>query len=240
MLALNCGNTFRAVAITLTRIAVTVSLPPAASARGPKRLRSRSSSVMSALSCWVTAGTDCHAAVRWVAVVRRTAFIAVRSIGPHWAKSGSSGAVGSAPAAGACSSRLAVALTSSRRIRPPGPVPDTASMSTPISRARRRTAGVAGIGRALDRSPAAGAAGVAGCGGVAGCSGGGGCSGADAAPESGPAGGAAGSRLAIVSPTLMVSPAFTWIAATTPASGAGTSITALSVSNSSSGASFST
>ena len=47
--------------------------------------------------------------------------------------------------------RRACSLTSSCEMRPPGPVPWTALMSTPISRARRRTAGDAGA--AGPRSP---------------------------------------------------------------------------------------
>jgi hypothetical protein len=52
--ALNCGNCFTAVATTLTRIAVTVSLPPCFSTSAPYFLRSASTSVMSAFSPWVT------------------------------------------------------------------------------------------------------------------------------------------------------------------------------------------
>src|SRR5690349_11816429 len=43
--------------------------------------------------------------------------------------------------------RRACSFTSSCEIRPPGPVPSTSLMLTPISRARRRTAGDAGAAR---------------------------------------------------------------------------------------------
>ena len=52
-----------------------------------------------------------------------------------------------APPAGATrSSRLACALTSSIEMRPSGPLPATRSISTPSSRAMRRTDGAAGAG----------------------------------------------------------------------------------------------
>ena len=59
--AANCGNLFTAAASTFNAIAVTVILPPARSAIGEYFLRSSSSAVMSALSCWVTAGTTFQA-----------------------------------------------------------------------------------------------------------------------------------------------------------------------------------
>ena len=54
--ALNCGNAFSAAATTFTAIAVTVRLPPAASASFAYFFRSSSSAVTSARSCCVTWG----------------------------------------------------------------------------------------------------------------------------------------------------------------------------------------
>ena len=131
-------------------MAVTVILPPASCARGPKRARNCSSSVMSALSCWVTWGIVFQASRRCSAVLRRTPRIDTRSIFPHLAKSGSTGsanlALPATPATTAVTKPLAWALTSSSLIRPPGPVPLTSWMSTPNSRASRRTCGAAGTG----------------------------------------------------------------------------------------------
>ncbi len=112
---------------------------------------------MSARSCCVTCGIVAHAALRCSAVLRRTARIGCRSISPHREKSGS----GSArrrrrPAAGgSVTIRLACAFTSSIEMRPPLPLPATWSMSTPSSRAMRRTDGAAG---ATGSSGAAGSA----------------------------------------------------------------------------------
>src|SRR5215208_6144404 len=56
--------------------------------------------------------------------------------------------------------RRACSLTSSCEMRPTGPLPATALISTPISRARRRTAGEAAAGIRLEDTGA-----VAGAGG---------------------------------------------------------------------------
>ena len=88
-----------------------------------------------------------------------------RSIGPHFEKSGSTTA-GSAPPPPDCEvmTCLPWARTSSAEIRPPGPVPLTAWMSSPSCRARRRTDGAAGAtgrvsGAAAGPAAAAAAAG---------------------------------------------------------------------------------
>src|SRR5258706_277103 len=86
---LNCGNTFSAAAMTLTAIAVTVRLPPAASTCFAKRLRTSSRFVMSQTSCWVTWGIVVQATLRCSAVLRRTARIGWRSTSPQREKSGS-------------------------------------------------------------------------------------------------------------------------------------------------------
>ena len=73
--ALNCGKTLSADATTFRAIAVMVSFPPADSTRFAYFCRSCSSSVMSALSPWVTCGTVDHAAAMRSAVLRRMARI---------------------------------------------------------------------------------------------------------------------------------------------------------------------
>src|SRR5579875_903437 len=79
------------------------------------------------------------------AVLRRTWLMGFRSIPPHLAKSGRGGAttprVRASPAP---KTARAYCLTSSALIRPPGPEPGTAPISTPNSRATRRAEGAAG------------------------------------------------------------------------------------------------
>ncbi len=124
-------------------MAVIVSLPPAFSACGLYCLRRASSAVMSALSCCVTCGMAFQACVRCSAVLRRMLLIGLRSTSPHLVKSGSAeGALaGTPPPANALRTN---ACTSSTLMRPAGPLPATPRMSTPSSRARRRTDGAAG------------------------------------------------------------------------------------------------
>ena len=86
--ALNCGNLFRAAAMTFSAMAVMVSLPPAFSATFAYFCRSFSSSVMSDLSHWVTSGMVAHAAESRSAVTRRMLRIGCTSTSPHWVKSG--------------------------------------------------------------------------------------------------------------------------------------------------------
>ena len=59
---------------------------PSASAFFDSRLRSTSTPVMSARSCWNTCGTVFHACVSLCAVVRRTPLIGLRSIGSPFAE----------------------------------------------------------------------------------------------------------------------------------------------------------
>ena len=145
--ALNCGNTRSAAATTLTAIAVTVRLPPAASTCFAYFLRSSSRPVMSARSNCVTCGIVAHAALRCSAVLRRTARIGCRSTSPQRVKSGSGTAARRRrrrrrrrPAASRAPSRRRSRC--GRRAR----CPTTSLMSTPSSRAIRRTDGAAGAG----------------------------------------------------------------------------------------------
>src|SRR6187200_2708594 len=194
-----------------------------------------------------------------------------RSTSPHFWKSGSGRAARTAIPSAAVPAdptllriRRAVSFTSSCVMRPLGPVPWIALISTPISRARRRTAGDAGA--AGPRSPSnftgtagcAGASGAdltgidttrvgrvaAGAGAGAGAAGGGcGVSGAAAGGAAGAAAFAAGaaaspaggSTVSTTAPTLILSPFLTLISLTTPATDEGTSIVALSVSSSRTG-----
>src|SRR6185295_4857704 len=84
---------------------------------------------------------------------------ASRCTSPHFEKSGigrDARAATAPPAAGAPAlptllrMRRACSFTSSWEMRPAGPLPATALMSTPISRASRRTAGDAAAGIAPD------------------------------------------------------------------------------------------
>jgi hypothetical protein len=147
-------------------------------------------------------------------------------------------------------------------MRPAGPLPATALMSTPISRARRRTAGEAAAGISSTRGARArsggGARRLAGCrGGIdttlasAFGSGLGSALGSGWLPRAAPwpaaaRGGLAGtvpaappsSTVKITAPTCTLSPFLTLISLTTPATDDGTSIVALSVSSSMTGCSF--
>ncbi len=75
--------------MTLSAMAVMVSLPPAFSAVFAYFCRSFSSSVMSDLSHCVTCGMVAHAADSRSAVMRRMLRIGCTSTSPHWEKSGS-------------------------------------------------------------------------------------------------------------------------------------------------------
>src|SRR5262245_25018685 len=218
---------------------------------------------MSATSYWVTRGTVAQTAPRCSAVLRRTPRIGCRSITPHLVKSGSGSATTWAPACGPTAvapafaiitSRLAWAFTSSIEIRPSSPEPITSAMSTPSSRAMRRTDGAAGAAGPLDsgsteieRTPREISTTFSrswgtGRGASAGGGGGGGGAAADWAGCSTLAGGAGAaeapsSTLRIVCPTVTLSPALTLISLTWPATEDGTSIVALSVSSSRTGCS---
>ena len=110
--------------------------------------------VTSALSCCVTCGA-CQADVRCSAVLRRMFDIGLTSTAPHFEKSGKRrGArtpIAGPPAAPDVISAFTCCFTSSWPMRPPGPVPGTPAISTPSSRANRRTDGAAGIVRRARR-----------------------------------------------------------------------------------------
>ena len=164
--------------------------------------------------------------------------------------------------------RRACSLTSSCEIRPAGPVPVTALMSTPISRARRRTAGEAAAGIRFERSPGGAGAGAGGgrrrlgrlprrhrddfgvglrlrLGLGLGFGAGFGRRSAAGAPalaaplpRAAPLPAAPSSTVKITEPTCTLSPFLTLISLTTPATDEGTSIVALSVSSSMTGCSI--
>ena len=127
------------------------------------------------------------------------------------------------------------ALTSSMEIRPPGPVPWTCAISTPISRARRRVDGAAGTGSSVDVSVGVGAGGASSTTGATACGigvGAGSTAGTGAGGASSATGAAAVSTARMGCPTAMVSPCWTRISVTVPSTEEGTSMTALSVSSS--------
>ena len=190
--------------------------------------------VMSAFSKKVTCGICAQERLRCCAVVRRTRLIDSRSTGPNLLKSGSVGVGGVAAGGGAtvggataAAPARACRLTSSIEMRPPGPLPRTAEISTLTSRANWRTEGAAAT---LGRPSGGGADGGGGDGGGAAGAGGaesvgmsatgGDGAGADGAAAGGAAAGgaagadlagtapaaAAGSMVTISWPTLIVSP----------------------------------
>ncbi len=159
MLALKRGNRTSAAAQTFIRTAVTVSLPPLRSADLPFFSMNGARPVISASSNWVTWGTMRHAAPVFSAVRRRTVSSFSVCTLPQRLKSGSRGREGSAgPAALFAPDDLPLircltyALTSAWLIRPSRPLPVTSWISTPSSRARRRTDGAAGTGCMEERS----------------------------------------------------------------------------------------
>ena len=105
---------------------------------------------MSALSWLVTCGITFHAWPRCSAVLRRMLLSGLRSTSPHFEKSGSGCCAAAPPSRRARSAACAPSAwrtkpcTSSTVMRPPGPLPFTCRMSTPSSRAMRRTDGAAG------------------------------------------------------------------------------------------------
>ena len=112
------------------------------------------SAIRRAMTCWV----------RLSSCTRTSPLTLVRSAAPgDGAATGGAGSAagvgsaaggaGSAGAAAGATSGAAAASTSALTIRPPGPVPVIAAMSTPRSRAMRRA-----TGDAFTRSPAAGGA----------------------------------------------------------------------------------
>src|SRR3989338_3984331 len=139
---LNCGKVFKAEAMTLSKNGVTVNFLSFVE----YRLRSLSSSVISALSNCVTCGMAAQAKVKCSAVLRRILFMALRSISPHLEKSGKGCCAMPLPARATAPvfKALAKAFTSCMEMRPLGPEPGTWEMSMPISRAKARTDGAAG------------------------------------------------------------------------------------------------
>jgi len=209
-----------------------------------------SRSVMSARSKWVTCGIRVADSVMRSAMVRRRCESGARSTGPHCSKRGSGGGsspmaasgfagpAGAASRAAGCGRASAgaaggwapvAARTSASRMRPPGPLPRTARMSTPSSRASRRVAGVAATGPpagAVSRT-GEGAAGAVGAGGA----------GAGRAGALAGTGAPLSEKVTSTAPTFTVCPGVTWIFSTRPPIGDGISTCALSVSTSSRGAS---
>ena len=164
--ALNCGNCFTAVASTLTSMAVTVRLPPAFSTCSWNFLRSSSIAVMSALSNCVTCGM---VVPRVAEMLRRLAadvahrlpldLAPLLEVGQRRAAARGCAAAARAGRADAAQDPPRVLLDVVLRDAAAGPVPCTSLMSTPISRARRRTDGDAGRGRPRARpAPRAAAA----------------------------------------------------------------------------------
>ena len=150
--------------------------------------------------------------------------------------------------------------TSSRVMRPPGPVPTNDSTSIPWSLTRRRTTGdnnlLDDVARSVEGAGAGAAEGVgagagAGAAGAAGAGAGAETAGAGAGVGVGAGAGAAGAgavvgalpaapTTAITVPTGTVSPSLALISVTVPATGDGTSVSTLSVETSNNGSSAAT
>ncbi len=155
------------------------------------------------------------------------------STSPHWLKSMAGSGARPAPEAlvEPCITALTKACTSSCVTRPLRPLPLTRARSTPSSRAKRRTDGVAWAGW-----PDAGVwpvslawVATAAAGGGAGCS----ARGASVPPVGAAApvpADAAASSIATTVPVATWSPTFTLSSRTVPANGAGSSVAAFSVS----------
>ena len=171
-------------------------------------------------------GTCSQASVRLRAIARRTP-----RRGTTWPGAAAGGAAGGGASAsrGDSGAGAAAASTSSRRIRPCGPLPRTAARSTPSSRASARVAGAASgrAGRPGSRaapSPAGSGAGASATGGAAsaaGASAAGAVAAAGAAPST--------ANTARTAPTASVSPSAAPRRSTTPVTGAGMVTIALSV-----------
>src|SRR5450631_3122644 len=201
---LSVGYFFSAATTALMRKARGVTFTPALAFSSFTFARKASSSVMSASSNCVTCGiiTQLRASagpeIFWIRVR------GFASIGPNLAKStlGHAGSPGSltppvrAPAAGAAppdSDCFTKFWMSSLRMRPFGPEPVTLATSTPNSRAKRRTPGLA-WGGVPDSDCAMGDGAGAGAGAEAGAGAGGGV--ADGAAFAGAAFGAGASDFA--------------------------------------------
>ena len=188
---------------------------------------------MSASSVWVTWGTLTQEACRRGPEMRLMRESGTVSMGPNFAKS-TAGTAGSAPppAATATAPPASAALTSSRVMRPCSPVPLILLRSKSSSRASRRTAGPANTPEKSgfagpDPATGAGAGGVGAAGSVAGCAWGGAASAFTGVGEGAAAAPSASTR-AMMAPIDTLSPTFVRTSATSPATGDGTSIVALS------------
>ena len=124
-------------------------------------LAQRLEPVMSALSCCVTCGITFHACAE---MLRRLAADVAHRLALDLAPLGEIGqrrrrcaAPARRPPPPGRSPAARNACTSSTLMRPPGPVPGTWRMSTPSSRARRRTDGAAGAADPFAGSPRCGA-----------------------------------------------------------------------------------
>src|SRR4051794_24505292 len=182
-------------------------------------------------------GTSRQAFVSACAMARRTPRSGTTSRGaPPGAgargTAGGPGAAGPAAAASAAAGRAAAASgaaarsTSSRRMRPWGPLPSTSSRATPSSRARRRVAGAASGGPEARAAPGAAgtrapAGGTAAAGGAAGR--------ARAEPGRPLPAAAVGSSTTSGAPTSTLSPSAAHSRVTTPVAGDGRTTIALSV-----------
>ena len=252
--ALNSGNSINACTTPLMMKVSGVSLAPTFAASVFSALRRVSMSVMSQRSCCVTCGTFTHEACNRGPEIFLTRFSGFVSISPNLAKStlGTEGSEAPPPAPPPCITDLTNCLTSSWLMRPFTPVPLTRPRSTPSSRANLRTDGEAWalekdaslISGSLPPLLLGGDAGPwAACGAACLSS-----AGVDSdwlaagSPFSclSAAGAPVVSSKAITSPSETLSPVPTFSSLMTPASGAGTSIAALSVSSVISGDSFST
>src|SRR3569623_1467745 len=223
-----------------------VSLTPPSS---DAALRKASTSVISASSFWVTCGMLTQERCRCAADILRMRDRGLVSISPNLEKStaGIGGIplppVAAAGAAGALSERFTNACSSSITMRPRGPLPLTLARSTPSWRANLRVAGPAytttpGAVAEGAGSGATSVTGTAAAGVFASVFGGG----VDVAvgTSTGAATPPVVSSSQTSSPCDTLSLALSLKRRTTPAAGDGTSIVALSLSSTISGASFPT
>ena len=245
---LTVGNSCSALTHARRMNASGVSLMPSFAALSLSLLRVSSSSVMSASSICQTCGTLSQLACRRGPEIFWMRPSGLTSTAPNFEKS-TSGIFGrAAPPAPAAPPLLSVCLTqpftSSAVIRPLRPEPFTRPRSTPSSRAKRRTDGLACAFENEASSIGADTRGAAGaCAGAAAGAGAGVGAGAAVLVGAGAAAAAAGaappccSTCRITEPFETRSPFFTARLFTTPAAVEGTSIVAFSVSSVSSGVS---
>src|SRR6056297_671848 len=202
-------------------------------------------SLMSTSLNVVSSAAVCCASTSRRAMVRRSGLIATDSSrrSPATAVSGCAVAAGPEGAAGALPSVPPASrwrCTSSFRRRPPGPVARTSAADRPCSSSSLRAAGMTALGSSpVAASVAAGGASAVDAGASSGCGASAG-SPASAGFSSEASAAAPASMRAMTSPTSAVSPSDLSTTCRTPASEAGTSSVALSVSTSTSGSSFST